>query len=165
MVWPTPSWSSSPALWVISRTLGWCLSTANGTEPRRSSVWSLQEPWLSFSILSLVSLPVYHFLTPPLAWVCTKCTGNTVLFCTFLNKYVMMVDLVSCVMTGEGPQIVLITQTLLIEGRCNYSLEKSLHKGTLFSKHGSSAVLTERLFCQVTTCLSSILPVNGEASL
>lgn len=76
-----------------------------------------------------------------------------------------MVDLVSGVMTGEGPQMVLIMQTLLIEGRCNYSLEKSLHKGTLYSKHGSSAVLTERLFCQVTTCLSSVLPVNGEASL
>jgi len=43
----------------------------------------------------------------------------------------MMVDLVSCVMTGEGPQMVLITQTLLIEGRCDYSLEKSLHKGNI----------------------------------
>lgn len=75
----------------------------------------------------------------------------------------MMVDLVSGVMTGEGPQMVLIMQTLLIEGRCNYSLEKSLHKGTLYSKHGSSAVLTERLFCQVTTC--SVPPLNGEASL
>lgn len=87
------------------------------------------------------------------------------MFCTFLNKCVMRVDLLSSVMTGEGPQLVLITQTLHIEGRCNYSLEKSLHKGTLYSKHGSSAVLTERLFCQVTTCLFCVLFVNGEASL
>lgn len=70
----------------------------------------------------------YPHSTSGLAWlVCTECTGNTALFCIFLNKHVMTVDLVSDVMTGKGPPFSsggLNHSNFMHHGKCNYPLDE-----------------------------------------
>lgn len=84
-----------------------------------------------------VSLSFPHSASGLACLVCTKCTGNSVSLCTFLNKRVTMVGLVSNVMIEEGPPFSssgLNHSDPTHHCRCNCSLEKKLiAQRTLYS--------------------------------
>ncbi len=106
-----------------------------------------------------------------LAWlVCTKCTGNTALFCTFPNKRVMAVDLVCNIMTGEGPPFSssgLNHSNPTHLGRCIHSLEKKTfltQRNILFQARSHLLFWLKCFFARLLhTC--SVYSVNGKASL
>lgn len=106
-----------------------------------------------------------------LAWlVCTKCTGNTALFFTFPNKRVMVVDLVSNVMTGEGPPFSssgLNHSNPTHLGRCIHSLEKMkliTQRNILFQARSHPLCWLKCFFARLLHACS-VYSVNGEASL